>query len=87
MMMVTHTIWKGYVKVVLSTIRIKLSKGVVRELKNVSYVPQLKKKLMSIGALKVLGLRGTWRRRSQDIQWLIGYSEGHSTQQLILFEE
>ena len=31
--------------------------------------------------------RDSWRRRFQDIQWLIDSSEGHSTQQLIQLEK
>jgi len=35
---------------------IKMFDGMVRELKKVRYVPQLKRKLISVGTLKVLGL-------------------------------
>jgi len=38
------------------TFLIKMFDGIVRELKKVSYVPHLKKNLMSVGALKALGL-------------------------------
>jgi len=37
--------------------------GVVRELKDVRYVSQLKKNLISVGALKVLGLEVSIRYR------------------------
>ena len=40
----------------MSTICIKMVDGIVRELKEVRYVPQLKKNLISIGALEALGL-------------------------------
>ena len=42
----------------ICTVRIKLSE-IVRKLKDVRYVPQLKKNLISVGALETLGLRGT----------------------------
>ena len=41
---------------VIGTIHIKMFDGMVRELKEVMYVPQLKKNFISIGALKALGL-------------------------------
>jgi len=34
--------------------------GMIRELKNVRYVPQLNKNLISVGALEAQGLRGTF---------------------------
>ena len=40
----------------MGTIRIKMDDVIVRELKEVRYVPQLKRNLISIGALEVLGL-------------------------------
>jgi len=40
----------------IGTVRIKMFDGIVRELKKVRYVPQLKRNLISIGALKMLGL-------------------------------
>ena len=43
----------------IGTIRIKLSDGMVKELKDVRYVPQLKKNIISVGALEVKGFRGT----------------------------
>jgi len=39
----------------IGTIRIKMFDGMVRELKNVSYIPQLKRNLISDGALEALG--------------------------------
>ena len=39
------------------TVRIKLFDKMIRELKDVRYVPQLQKNLIPIGALKVQGLR------------------------------
>ena len=41
---------------VTSTVLIKMFDGMVRELKEVRYVPQLKKNLISVAALEVLGL-------------------------------
>ena len=38
------------------TVQIKMFNGMVRELKEVRYVPQLKRNLISIGALEALGL-------------------------------
>ena len=38
------------------TVRIKMDDGIVRELKEVRYVPQLKRNLISVGALEALGL-------------------------------
>jgi len=43
----------------IGTVRIKLSDGMVRELKDVRYVSQLRKNLISVGALEAQGLRGT----------------------------
>ena len=40
----------------IGTVHIKIFDGMVRELKEVRYVPQLKKNLFSVGVLKVLGL-------------------------------
>ena len=42
----------------ICTVRIMLFDGVIRKLKDVRYVPQLNKNL-TVGALKVQGLRGT----------------------------
>ena len=40
----------------MSTVRIKMFDGIVRELKQVRYVPQLKRNLISAGTLEALGL-------------------------------
>ena len=40
----------------IDTVPIKMEDGIVRELKEVRYVPQLKRNLISIGALEALGL-------------------------------
>ena len=40
----------------ISTVCIKMFDGIVRELKEVRYVPQLKRNLISVGTLKALGL-------------------------------
>ena len=39
----------------MGTVRIKMEDGIVRELKEVRYVPQLTRNLISVGTLKVLG--------------------------------
>jgi len=38
----------------IRTVLIKMFDGMVRELKEVKYVPQLKKNIISVGALKAL---------------------------------
>ena len=43
----------------ICTTRIKLFDGIIRELKDVRYTPQLQKNLISVGTLKAQGLRGT----------------------------
>ena len=40
----------------MGTVRIKTDDGIVQELKEVRYVPQLKRNLISVGALEALGL-------------------------------
>ena len=40
----------------IGTDQIKMFDGMIRELKEVRYVPQLKRNLISLGALKTLGL-------------------------------
>ena len=40
----------------ISTVQIKMFDGMVRELKEVRYIPQLKRNLISVGALKILVL-------------------------------
>ena len=40
----------------IAMVHIKMFDGMVRELKDVRYVPQLKRNLISVGALKVLGV-------------------------------
>ena len=41
------------------TVRIKMYDGTMRELKEVRYIPSMIKNIISVGALKVEGLRGT----------------------------
>ena len=43
----------------IDMVHIKLFDGMISELKDVRYVPQLKKNLITIGALEAQGLRGT----------------------------
>ena len=43
----------------IGDVLIKMCNGMVSELKDVRYVPQLKKNLISIGALEAQGLKGT----------------------------
>ena len=40
----------------ICTVLVKMFDGMVQELKDVRYVPQLKKNLIFVGALKALGL-------------------------------
>jgi len=40
----------------MSTVLIKMDERIVRKLKKVSYVPQLKRNLISVDSLKTLGL-------------------------------
>jgi len=40
----------------IDTVQIKIFDSMVRELKEVRYVPQLKRNLISVGVLKTLGL-------------------------------
>ena len=40
----------------VGTIRIRMFDGMVRELKGVRYIPQLKRNLISIGALEASGI-------------------------------
>ena len=40
----------------IGTVRIKMFDGIVRELKEVRYAPQLKRNLISVGTLETLGL-------------------------------
>jgi len=40
----------------IGTVRIKMFDGIVRELKEVRYVPQLKRNLISVGAMETLSL-------------------------------
>ena len=41
----------------IGTVQIKMFDGMIRELKKVRYIPQLKRNLISVGALKILGLK------------------------------
>jgi len=41
------------------TVRIKMFNGMVRELQDMRYVPQLKKKFILVGALEAQGLKET----------------------------
>ena len=47
----------------IGAVHIKLFDEMIRELKDVRYVSQLHKNLISVGALKVQGLRGTLEER------------------------
>ena len=40
----------------MGTVRVKMFDGIVRELKEVRYIPQLKANLISVGVVKMLGL-------------------------------
>jgi len=41
------------------TVCIKMFDGMMRELNDVRYVPQMEKNLISVGALKLEGMKGT----------------------------
>jgi len=43
----------------IDTVRIKMFDGVVRELIEVRYVPQMKKNIISVGAMESKGLKVT----------------------------
>jgi len=43
----------------IGTVLIRMFDGMVRELKDIRYIPQLKKNLISIGDLEPQGLKGT----------------------------
>ena len=43
----------------IGTVRIKMFNGVVRNLTDVRYVPQMKKNIISIGAVELKGLKVT----------------------------
>jgi len=45
----------------IGNILIRMFGGMVRELRDVRYVPELKRNLISIGALEAQGLKGTLR--------------------------
>jgi len=45
----------------ICTVLIKMFDGMVRELKDVRYIPQLKRNFMSVGTLKELGLEVSLR--------------------------
>ena len=62
----------------ICTVHIKIFDGMVKELKKVRYVPQLKRNLISLGALKALGLEVSIRD-TQDDKRLDGCSEGRPT--------
>ena len=61
----------------ISMVLIKMFDGMVRELKKVRYISQLKRNLISVGTLKILGLVVIYTRWcSQDDQRLNGGYEG-----------
>ena len=78
---IIHASWK------VGTIQIKMFDGMIRELKEVRYVPQLKRNLISVGALETLDLVVSIKERSpQDDQRLDGGIEGHLPEQSLLLE-
>ena len=71
----------------MGTVRIKMDDGIIRELKEVRYVPQLKRNLISVGALEALGPYGIYTRWcSQDDQRLNGGYEGRPPGKSLLLE-
>jgi len=63
----------------IGTIHIKLYDEMIRELKDVRYVPQLKN-LISVEALEAQGLRGLLKKAFSNVQLLVYRSERHSMQ-------
>ena len=61
--MITHVGWLARVLFVSRY----MSDGKVRELNDVRYIPQMKKNLISVGALELEGLKKILRRRSHDV--------------------
>jgi len=71
----------------VGTVLIKMFDGMVRELKDVRYIPQIKKNLISVVALEAHGLEFSDRDRLfKVIQWLYGCVKGCQAQQYILVE-
>jgi len=70
----------------IGTIHIKMFDGIVRELKEVRHVPQLKRNLISGGVLETLGHGIHTRWCSQDDQRLNGGYEGRPLEQSLLLE-
>ena len=71
----------------MDTVRIKMDDGIVRELKEVRYVPQLKRNLISVGAFENIGSCGIYTRWcSQDDQRLNGDYEGRPPEKSLLLK-
>ena len=71
----------------MGTVRIKMDDGIVRELKEVRYIPQLKKKSYLYWCFENVGSYGIYTRWcSQDDQRLNGGDEGRSSEQSLLLE-
>jgi len=65
----------------ICTILVKMFDGMVRELKDVRYVPQLKRNFIYVGALEILGFKVSIRDGVLKIsKRLDGCFEGHPMQ-------
>ena len=69
----------------VGTIQIRMFDGIIRELKEVRYVPQLKRNLIFVGDLETLGLVVSIKEGVLD-QRLDGGIEGCSPEQSLLLE-
>ena len=71
----------------IGTIRLKIFDGMVRELKEVSFVSALKKNLIFVGALEVKGYKVTIEDDINEVcTWGYGDSTRGSALQSVLFE-
>ena len=70
----------------IGIVRIKMDDGIVRELKEMRYVAQLKRNLISVGDLEALALWYLLRCCSQYDQRLNGGDKGHPPEQFLLLE-
>jgi len=71
----------------IGTVQIKMFDGMIRELKEVRCVPQLKKNLISVGALKILSLEVSIKYGVlKMIKGLMVGSEGCPQEQSLLLE-
>ena len=60
----------------IGTVRIKMFNGVVRDLTDVRYVPQMKKNIISVGVVESKGLKMSWRMNSQSHEGVLVVMKG-----------